>query len=83
MGATKQSMLRNFEKVQCEHGTNSPCELLCVCGHVCSEHGPECSGSNDCDCPTFNLESNDDDFDEDEEVERAAIGAEEEQISEL
>jgi hypothetical protein len=71
MGAMKQYLMEEASKPQCEHGGAHPCELLCTCGHICADHGPECSGASDCDCTEFNLLSDEDDeFDEDAEIER-------------
>jgi hypothetical protein len=66
MGTTKQSMLEECESSvdpNCPHGQAGTCESLCACGHSCSDHGPECGGANDCECPEFSqlpVESDDD-----------------------
>ena len=75
MSLSKQMLMEEMAKPQCEHGGQHPCELLCTCGHICADHGPGCSGSSDCDCPEFNLlpDEDDDDFDEDAEIENTEI----------
>lgn len=75
MGAVKQAMLEELDKrvnPYCPHGVVGDCEATCLCGHICAEHGPECSGANDCDCPHFaaiETDDDDDDVEGDEEVE--------------
>ena len=74
MGAVKQTMLEkldNYVNPYCPHKTVGNCEVVCLCGHICAEHGPECSGANDCECLHFvAMEADDDDDVEgDEDVE--------------
>jgi hypothetical protein len=53
----------------CPHGDGELCDLICMCGHMCGDHGPECYGANDCGCEGFRLMSDDDDSDDDDDFE--------------
>jgi hypothetical protein len=72
MGIVKQMTMEEAEKPCETHGDQGPCERICVCGHICSDHAPggsQCSGNSECDCSEFVELSgeSDGDIDEDEE----------------